>query len=157
MTMESLIDARRPFVGVWNLASFTEHAGSAGVFIPLGMGAVGFLIYTADGFVSAQLMRRDRKAFGANPWAANQSGDRADLTKDYIAYCGRYEVDVEKAEVVHFPIVALVPNLIDQKQRRSFTFKDKTLTLVIMQNDPDGGVIESRLVWTRDPNEMTTS
>ena len=66
MVTGDAVHARSPFVGVWTLESFTEQSGSSEELNPLGAAPVGFLIYTADGFVSAQLMRRDRKALGTD-------------------------------------------------------------------------------------------
>ena len=79
MAMDSVPAARRPFVGVWTLESFTEKRGSSEEINPLGNAPLGFLIYTAEGIVSAQLMKRDRKALGTDPWDAGG----VDLTKGY--------------------------------------------------------------------------
>ncbi|WP_179639840.1 lipocalin-like domain-containing protein [Tunturibacter empetritectus] len=141
--------ARSPFVGVWNLESFTEQSKSSEELNPLGAAPVGFLIYTANGFVSAQLMRRDRKALGTDPWAPAESGQGANLANGYIPYCGAYAVDEERGEVIHMPIVSLLPNLINRNQHRSFTFERDSLTLVTKQKDASGSIVESRLVWRR--------
>jgi hypothetical protein len=134
---------------VWTLESFTEKTGSSEEINPLGNSPLGFLIYTAEGIVSAQLMRRDRKALGTDPWDVQQSDDGAALTNGYIAYCGRYEVDEDKSEVIHTPIVALLPNLIAREQHRYFTFDNHTLTLAIMRKMSSKVIAESRLVWRR--------
>ena len=145
MAMDSVLAARRPFVGVWTLESFTEKTGSSAELNPLGPAPLGFLIYTAEGVVSAQLMRRDRKALGTDPWDAGG----ADLTKGYIAYCGSYEVHEDRGEVIHKPTVSLLPNLINQDQHRSFQFAHNTLTLVTKQEHEPGVIVESRLIWRR--------
>ena len=49
MAMDSVLAARRPFVGVWTLESFTEKTGSSAELNPLGPAPLGFLIYTAEG------------------------------------------------------------------------------------------------------------
>ena len=84
MAMDSVLAARRPFVGVWTLESFTEKTGSSAELNPLGPPPLGFLIYTAEGVVSAQLMRRDRKALGTDPWDAGG----ADLTRGTLHTAG---------------------------------------------------------------------
>ncbi|WP_396271448.1 lipocalin-like domain-containing protein [Granulicella arctica] len=157
MSTDSVLAARKPFVGVWTLESFTETTGSSEEVSPLGNAPLGFLIYTAEGFVSAQLMRRDREAVGSDPWAGEKSDEGADLTTGYIAYCGRYEVDESNSEVLHIPIVALLPNLVDREQHRSFKFEGRTLTLVIMQATSTGVMIKSRLVWNRPPQNASGS
>ena len=145
MSTNSVVAARRPFVGVWNLESFTEKTGSSEEINPLGKAPLGFLIYTAEGIVSAQLMRRDRKALETDPWDAKGF----DLTMGYIAYCGSYVIHEERGEVIHIPEVSLLPNLINQDQHRSFLFTQDTLTLVTRQEHRPGVIVESRLVWRR--------
>jgi len=154
MKNENVGKSRERFVGVWTLESFTERSDRSEEFNPLGDKPTGFLIYTADGFVSAQLMRAKRELFKADPWEAAASSDAVDLTKDYIAYCGRYEVDEKSSEVIHLPLVALLPNLIYQEQHRRFRFDEDTLTLVTTRRRPNGSVIASTLLWRRGPLEM---
>ncbi|MDT5111332.1 MAG: hypothetical protein QOE20_3222, partial [Mycobacterium sp.] len=53
---------RDDILGTWVLASYTaETAGE--VTSPLGPEPVGIIMYTPDGYMSAQLMRRDRPAY----------------------------------------------------------------------------------------------
>jgi hypothetical protein len=154
MATGNVSDARKRFVGVWTLESFTERSDGAEESTPLGGEPLGLLIYTADGFVSAQLMRAKRESFKTDPWEAGAAVDGVDLTKDYIAYCGRYEVDDESSEVIHLPLVALLPNLIHQEQHRRFRFEEETLTLVTTRRRPNGSVVASTLLWRRCPLEM---
>ena len=154
MATGNVTDARKRFIGVWTLESFTERSDADERSAPLGEAPLGFLIYTADGFVSAQLMRAKRELFKTDPWEAAASSDAVDLTKDCIAYCGRYEIDEKSSEAIHLPLVALLPNLIHQEQHRSFTFEEDTLTLVTSRGRPNGSVVASTLLWRRCPPEM---
>jgi hypothetical protein len=154
MNNENVSKARERFVGAWTLESFTERSDTGERSSPLGEEPLGFLIYTADGFVSAQLMRSKRDLFKADPWEAAVASDVVDLTRDYIAYCGRYEIDEKSSEVIHMPLVALLPNLIHQEQHRSFTFEEDTLTLVTSRWRLNGSVVTSTLLWRRCPIEM---
>jgi hypothetical protein len=149
--------AQNPFVGVWSLDRFTERSNSSEESNPLGIDPVGFLIYTADGYVSAQLMRSNRDPLKTDPWEAGASAEGADLTKGYIAYCGRYEVNEEKSGIIHLPLVALLPNLINHEQHRTFKFEDDTLTLVTMRRRSNGSVVDSTLIWRRCPMESSSS
>ena len=149
MATRSLSDARKLFVGVWTLESFTERSDASEEFYPLGEKPVGLLIYTADGFVSAQLMKPDRQELKTDPWVFEESKEGGDLTRGYIAYCGSYEVYEERGQVIHRPTVALLPNLINQEQHRSFKFESDTLTLVTTRKRVTGNVVESSLTWRR--------
>jgi Lipocalin-like domain len=153
MTVNDVSDARNRFIGVWTLESFTEKSDRDEESSPLGEKPLGFLIYTAGGFVSAQLMRAKRELLRSDPWETGNSNG-VDLTKDYIAYCGEYEIDEERAEVIHLPMVALLPGLLHRKQHRHFTFQEDTLTLVTTRTNPNGSVVASTLLWRRSPLEM---
>jgi hypothetical protein len=96
---------------------------------PFGPEPEGFLIYTADGFVLAQLMRPGRSLFQSNDWAGGTADEYQQARSGYIAYCGVYKVDEGKETVTHIPSVALVPNLILKAQPRSITLTGDRLTL----------------------------
>jgi len=50
-------------IGVWSLVAYTHESENGDETDPFGPSPQGFLIYTADGFVSAQLMKPGRRAF----------------------------------------------------------------------------------------------
>ena len=106
--------------GVWTLVSYTDEQPDCEDAHPFGSQPQGFLIYTADGFVSAQLMKPGRSAFrSADWWHKGTPEEYQEAGSGYIAYCGTYEVDEENATVTHIPSVALLPNLILGRQCRS--------------------------------------
>ena len=49
-----------PLVGTWRLVSYEERDEDGGITHPLGRDPVGFLTYTADGYMAGQLGRADR-------------------------------------------------------------------------------------------------
>src|SRR5579863_2347575 len=106
-------------VGVWRLMSYTDEQEGQEARFPFGPQPEGFLIYTPDGFVSAQLMKPGRSLFQSKDWNGGTAQEYQESGSGYIAYCGRFEVDEEKETVTHIPSVALVPNLIPQRQVRS--------------------------------------
>lgn len=75
-------------VGVWSLVTYTdEHEDSDDIF-PFGSNPQGFLIYTPDGFVSAQLMKPGRPAFHSSDWHHGTPEEYQAPGSGYIAYCG---------------------------------------------------------------------
>ncbi len=138
------------FIGAWELESYTEHSGTEAPLHPFGSNPVGFLIYTEDGIVSAQLMRPHRKRLADSAWQSNDQEALAELAKGYIAYCGRYFIDEQLGQMVHLPVLALVPNLIEQRQYRTFIFDDDKLNLRTVRTESDGTTVETRLTWRRD-------
>jgi len=137
-------------VGVWLLVTYIdEHEGSEDTQ-PFGPNPQGFLIYTVDGFVSAQLMKPGRPAFHASDWHHGTPQEYEAARSGYIAYCGTYEVDEVKATVTHIPFVSLLPNLIDGRQRRSIDLQGDRLVLRAAGAPVAGGVyVTSRLEWQR--------
>ena len=137
------------FISAWELENYTEYSGAAEPLQPFGSNPVGFLIYTEDGIVSAQLMTPHRKRLADGAWQSNDQEALAELAKGYIAYCGRYFIDEQMGQMVHLPVLALVPNLIDQRQYRTFNFDDDKLNLRTVRTESDGKTVETRLTWRR--------
>jgi hypothetical protein len=138
------------FIGVWALVSYAdEQAGKENVH-PLGPEPQGFLIYTADGFVSAQLMKPGRPAFHSSDWHHGTPDEYRQSGSGYIAYCGKYEIDEEKATVTHIPSVALLPNLLLGRQCRSIHLSGDLLTLRAAGAPIAHSLaVTSRLEWKR--------
>jgi Lipocalin-like domain len=147
MSQESIASQ---LVGVWRLVSYTDQQEGRNDTFPFGPEPQGFLIYTPDGFVSAQLMRPGRSVFQSHDWRGGTPDEYQQAGTGYIAYCGVYEVDEEKDTVTHIPSVALVPNLILKGQLRSVTLSADRLTLSTAGiPDATGASVTSRLEWQR--------
>ncbi len=136
-------------VGVWRLVSYKVEQERRENSYPLGPQPEGFLIYTPDGFVSAQLMKPGRSLFQSHDWNGGTADEYQQAGSGYIAYCGVYEVDEEKETVTHIPSVALVPNLILKGQPRSVTLSGDRLTLLAVVPVANGMSVTSRLEWQR--------
>ena len=64
-------------VGTWALVSFVASADDGSISYPFGDDAAGYLTYTADGHVSAQLMRTGRPAYASDDIRGSHAhGDR---------------------------------------------------------------------------------
>jgi len=116
-------------IGVWRLVKYTDEHEKSEDIQPFGPNPQGFLIDTADGFVSAQLMKPGRPAFHSADWHHGTPQEYEASGSGYIAYCGTYEVDEEKATVTHIPSVSLLPNLIHGRQCRSIELQGDRLVL----------------------------
>jgi len=137
-------------VGVWRLVTYIDENKGSDDTQPFGPNPQGFLIYTADGFVSAQLMKPGRPAFRSLDWHHGTPQEYQAAGSGYIGYCGTYEVHEEKATVTHTPSVSLLPNLIDGRQCRSIDLQGDRLVLRAAGAPVAGGVyVTSRLEWQR--------
>ena len=143
-------ECRQSLIGVWRLMSYAHEQEGHEDSFPFGLEPEGFLIYTSEGFVSAQLMKPGRSQFQSNEWQAGTPNEYEQAGSGYIGYCGVYEVDEEKETVTHIPSVALVPNLILKGQARSITFSADRLTLRAAGIPAaNGACVTSRLEWRR--------
>jgi hypothetical protein len=137
-------------LGVWRLVNYTDEQSGSVDTLPFGPDPQGFLIYTPDGFVSAQLMKTGRPAFRSSDWHHGTPEEYQSSGSGYIAYCGTYEVDEEKATVTHIPSISLLPNLIGGRQCRSIDLEGDRLVLRASGAPVSGGVyVTSRLEWKR--------
>ena len=121
--------------GGWRLDSFVARDDAGHTRYPLGRRPRGLILYTADGWMSAQL-------------APDPSGG-ADEIGDYIAYGGRFHVDAAAGTVRHDVVMATMPDLIAQPQLRQYEIDGDVLTLSATMTD-DSGSTHSTLVWRRD-------
>jgi hypothetical protein len=145
-------------LGVWSLVNYTDEQSGSEDTLPFGPDPQGILIYTADGFVSAQLMRTGRPAFHSSDWHHGTPEEYQASGSGYIAYCGTFEVDEENATVAHIPSVSLLPNLINGRQCRSIDLEGDRLVLRAAGAPVAGGVyVTSRLEWKRVPTNVNRS
>ena len=131
-------------VGAWRLRRFEATTADEEPTYPLGENATGYLIYTADGHMSATLMRAERMPFGSDDIRAGTAEERVRAYEDFIAYAGRYEV--REGAVVHHVELALFPNWIGSEQLRYVELDGDTLTIT---TPPVGRYAKSRLIWER--------
>lgn len=137
-------------LGVWSLVGYINEQSSREEIHPFGLAPQGFLIYTPDGFVSAQLMRTGRPTFRSSDWHRGTAEEYQASGSGYIAYCGTFEVDEEQAMVTHIPSVSLLPNLIGGRQCRTIDLEGDRLVLRASGAPVGGGLfVTSRLVWKR--------
>src|SRR5947199_10423315 len=107
-TKETLRDA---VLGAWDLVSYTiEDSPSGNTTYPLGAAPVGLIMYTEDGYMSAQLMRSDRSttAPSGSPGETAAAAESAFAT-GYLAYSGPFQVDEATGTLYHQVRVSLFP------------------------------------------------
>jgi hypothetical protein len=125
---------RNEILGGWELVSFQARDTTTGeVRHPLGVRPRGLILYTDDGFMSAQL---------APEGAGTDIGD-------YIAYSGPFHVDEQASTVRHDVRMATMPDLVTQPQLREVSLAPGQLTLSATMTDETGTTTHSTLVWQR--------
>lgn len=152
MIVENL---RERLIGAWKLMSYQEiPVDGSDPFEPLGPEPRGLIIYTPDGYMSAQLAKPDRPDFGSGDWFAGTADDYAAEATSYIAYSGPFHVDEEQQTLTHSMFVSLFPNWTGQTQPRRVKLEDDRLHLgTTSPIQSSGKTVNSVLVWRRaEPN-----
>jgi hypothetical protein len=141
---------REDLIGAWTLESYVERPlDGAPDRHPLGEDATGLVLYTPDGFVSAQIMRQGRAPFASGYWFDGTAAEYRDAAA-YIAYSGRFEVDEAARTLTHAMDVSFYPNWIGQTQPRAVELEGDILRLSSMRPIRSGGVLVlSHLQWRR--------
>ena len=144
-------------VGAWQLVSYVaeDDAGGA-VTYPLGRDAVGLIMYTNDGYMSAQVMRPGRPAYDQPDTAGGTTAQAAAAAAGYLSYSGPYDVDESANTVHHHVAVSLLPNWLETVQLRHGTLEKNRLTLVAEQRVA-ASMVRSTLVWARATPHATTA
>jgi hypothetical protein len=139
---------RSQLVGTWKLVSTEEHLkdGTTRSYPDLGPQGKGFLIYTADGYMCAQLMNPDRPKWKDenNPTDA----EKISAFDGFTSYCGKYEVRESERAVYHLPETAWMPAFVGTKQQRPYTLRGDVLTFAAKATD-EPGVESYVIVWRK--------
>jgi len=125
---KQVISVREKLVGTWKLVS-TEYLYKDGTRKPysdLGPRGQGYLIYTQDGNMCAELMNPDRPGWKDPDHPTDQ--EKISAIDGFSAYCGKYEVDEAHSVIYHFPDVAWEPSWLGTKQKRPYKLTRDTLT-----------------------------
>jgi len=142
-------DERSAFVGVWRYAGEvdTRADGSPGPAAALS-DAEGLLLYTADGFMSVNIMPKGRA------WSSETAtiAELRETVGNGTAYAGRYEVDPVHHTVTHVTSVSLEPEFQGKRLVRTYSLKGDTLRL--MGTFPyQGETIHFAITWIREKGD----
>ena len=140
-----------PFLGTWRLISWENRDETGKLGYPLGPGAVGYITYTADGYIFAQIMAAERAPLATqNPFGGAEA-EAAAAARSHMSYCGSYEIRPggENDEVVHRVAVSDFPNWVGGEQRRFYKFEDEKLILSAPPFRTKKGEITTYLIWER--------
>lgn len=138
------MDAR--FVGAWELIA-TERRNAQGSLLGEALpGYRGLIIYSSEGYVSAQLMGPGRPSLTTADRANWTVNDRAAAFDTFIAYYGPFRVDEAAGVVIHSVQGAASPAMVCSDQVRVFRFEEDRL--VLSPPHVEGGD-QSLFIWRR--------
>nr|BBX78268.1 hypothetical protein MFLOJ_20550 [Mycobacterium florentinum] len=141
---------RANLIGAWELQSYESSAlDGSDVSYPLGADARGVIMYTPDGYMSAQLMRAGRTPFDRDDPHHAHDNELAAAAGGYMSYAGPFSV-VDDGLIAHHVEVSLLPNWIGGIQYRKARLRDSLLELgppepIVLNGVPRN----AKLVWRR--------
>jgi len=135
---------KETLIGAWKLVEYSmedkENPGEK--FYPLGEDATGFIVYTPDGYMSAQMMAAGRPEYAGGRLHTGTLQEMAAAAKGYLAYSGPYEVEEETHTLYHHMAVSMNPTWLGQTQKRFVKLEGDTITITNSSNN-------AILVWKR--------
>ncbi|MCX4406056.1 MULTISPECIES: lipocalin-like domain-containing protein [unclassified Streptomyces] len=141
---------RERLIGAWRLVSYeTRRVSDGSVEHPFGKDALGLILYTQDGYMSAQLMARGAQPFDQADLHRAGNAELAQAARHYLAYSGPFEVS-EDGRLTHHMSVSLFPNWLGQTQERVVTLTERLLRLTTTAPVlSEGHLCEPCLTWER--------
>ena len=139
---------RDDLLGAWHLESYTAESDGA-VDEPLGPRPLGIIMNTADGYMSAQLMRRDRPAYDRAVTGGGTAEQMATAASGYLCYSGPFTVDEAAGVVSHHVGVSLLPNWVGGTQVRHGRLEGDALVLRAEITSRGGASTAHVLTWRR--------
>ena len=119
---------RDQLVGAWELVEYSAYSPTdrSNIMHPMGPIAQGIMMYTPDGYMSAQLQTPGVSKFDP----PGTDSDWAEVGRHYVAYTGRFFLD-EKGDskgpiLVHEMRNSNVQTLLGDRQRRLCEIKDES-------------------------------
>lgn len=129
-------------VGTWRLESWAlVYEDGREPEYPLGREANGFILYTADGHVSAILTRAGRRTL-----ATGSADEKAEAYDGSFAYAGRFQV--RDGAVFHAIAVSTNPALVGVTSTRKISLDGDRLTLSGPDFVPNVPRYQ-RIIWRR--------
>ncbi len=140
-----------PFLGTWRLISWENRDAGGQLGYPLGPDALGYITYTADGYIFAQIMAAARATLATQNPFGGADAEAAAAARSHMSYCGKYEVRTggENDEVVHRVAISDFPNWVGGEQLRFYKFDGEKLILSAPPFQTKKGEITTFLIWER--------
>jgi hypothetical protein len=140
-----------PFLGTWRLISWENRDAGGQLGYPLGPDALGYITYTADGYIFAQIMAAGRATLATRNPFGGVDAEAAAAARSHMSYCGKYEVRTggENDEVVHRVAISDFPNWVGGEQLRFYKFEGEKLILSAPPFQTKKGEITTFLIWER--------
>jgi len=149
-TRTAVDSLRQQLIGTWRLVSYVDCDVDTGEEThPMGEHPLGYIMYTPDGFMSAQLSMANRPRFKSNDPYGGTLEEYAEAANTYFAYSGPFHVDEVRSSLMHEIQVCLFPNWLGRRQVRLAQIDGDLLRLTTTPMNFRGARKTAALVWRR--------
>jgi hypothetical protein len=135
------------FVGTWKLVSFETRGEDGEVAYPFGKDALGYIMYSADDYMSVTVLPKNRRRFNTQDILGGTIEEKVTAAESYISYFGRYEVIQDR--VIHHVEASFFPNWVGVDQERFYRFDGNRLTLSAAPMLINGKSQSAHLIWDK--------
>jgi hypothetical protein len=144
-------------VGAWRLRSCEARSDSGEVSYPYGQNPVGYITYSASGYMAVSIMGGDPPRIDDEADVLTGTARAIQAGHAYIGYAGTFRVegmraglgDALEGTVCHTLETASFPNWVGTTQRREFHLTATTLTLITPPITRQGVRAVATLIWDR--------
>lgn len=112
-------DVTKLIVGTWRLVHSISVNSDGNKEYPYGEDAIGYIYYSDTGIMAIHISRKSR----------TEAKDISNIKHDYLAYFGRYEINIEKQVVRHFVEGQLFPGEHSEVLVRKYHFDGDLMSL----------------------------
>jgi hypothetical protein len=155
---------REQLIGAWELIEYCGYLPNDvnDKKYPMGPEAKGIIMYTPDGYMSAQLLTPGQPKFARD---GGSEAEWAQVGKNYVAYTGQFYLDEEGDKqgpvLLHHMRTSSWPSLVGDTQRRLVKIQDESdgRYLVLSLGETMKIFGEDRLIrvrWRRFPDNQAT-
>jgi hypothetical protein len=106
-------------IGTWRLVHSISINSKGETEYPYGEDAIGYIHYSDSGLMAVQISRKSRSAVS----------DPSNLIHEYLAYFGRYEIDLDRQVVCHLLEGELFPGGHSKILERRYRFESDLMSL----------------------------
>lgn len=138
----------KDLIGAWTFADWTITSAYGDIRRPFLPGPSGYIIYSADGVMSAVIQAGQRPRFPSDDIRKRPAQEKAQAFDGYFHYAGTWTIRADT--VVHHVTSALNPNMIGSEQVRKVTLTGDDLILSADEPLEGGrGMRHHALTWRR--------
>ena len=141
----------KDIVGTWQLVSYSCKDESGNISYPLGENAVGYIMYTNDGYMSVSMASKNRPNRSSGDLTGGTKEEKIAEAETYITYCGTYEFYEDR--VVHNIEMALFPNRVGSSQVRYYRIKGSRIILTTPPISIDNKPQVCTVIWERPSSQ----